>query len=275
VVHHPTAIRQPGRFQDARISESSAVIRGKENAGVLWTLNDSGNPPQLFAVDTTGATRAVFRVAGVVNIDWEALSAGPCGGRWCLWIGDIGDNRGIRRTIVIHRVVEPALRADPRERWISPLDSLVARYPDGPHDAESLVVTATGNATIITKGRDGWIGVYRVPPAFGASRPVVLELVGRLPIATGFLLGHLVTDAALSPNGQVLAVRTYRSIYLFDQPVATGGLPGRPRVTCPIGGLDPQGEGVAWWDDQTLVLTSERGLSRVAPPITLLRCPLE
>jgi len=168
VVHRPTAIRQPGRLRDPRIGESSAVIRGKVNPAVLWTLNDSGNPPQLFAVDTTGTTRAVYRVAGVANIDWEALSAGPCGDRWCLWIGDIGDNHGIRRTVAIHRVVEPALTADPRERWISPLDSLVARYPDGPHDAEALVVTATGSAAIITKGRDGWIGMYRVPSAFVA-----------------------------------------------------------------------------------------------------------
>jgi len=70
----------------------------------------------------------------------------------------------------------------------------------------------------------------------------------------------------------VLAVRTYRSIYLFDRPSGIGGLPGHPRVTCPIGGLDPQGEGIAWWDDETLVLTSERGMSRLPAPITLLRC---
>lgn len=275
VVRRPLAIRQPGRLRDRRIGESSAVVRGRVNPSVLWTLNDSGNPPELFAVDTTGSTRAVLLVAGVRNVDWEALTAAPCGDRWCLWIGDIGDNSGIRRTITIFRVVEPVLSADSSERSITPLDSVVARYPDAPHDAEALVVDAAGQAIIITKGRDGWIGEYRIPDSFSNQGPVTLEFVGRLPIAPGFLRGRLVTDAALAPNGQVLAIRTYGSIYLFDRPTATGGLPDRPRVTCPIGGLDPQGEGIAWWDGETLVLTSERGISRFAPPITLLRCPLD
>ncbi len=273
-VRQPVAVRLTGRFKDPRLNESSGVVRGRTNPSVLWTLNDSGNPPFLFAVDTTGTTRAVLRVAGVANTDWEALSAGPCGTEWCLWIGDIGDNRAVRRSIAIYRVVEPTLGTAVGDRTVQPIDSLVARYPDGPHDAEALVVTGTGAAAIITKGRDGWIGEYRIPTPPWGPKPALLEPAGRLPIPTGFLLGHLVTDAALSPNGQILAVRTYRAVYLFDRRPGTTGLPDRPRTSCSIAGLEPQGEGIAWWNDETLVMTSERGLSRAAAPITVLQCPL-
>jgi len=84
--------------------------------------------------------------------------------------------------------------------------------------------------------------------------------------------GQVVTDAGISPDGKTVAVRTYREIALFGRD-GSGRLhpvPGRP--VCNITGLEPQGEGLDWWDEQTLVLTSERGRYR-AGTIALVRCP--
>ena len=80
------------------------------------------------------------------------------------------------------------------------------------------------------------------------------------------------TDAAISSDGKRVAVRTYHEIafYIRDSGGKLTPEPGTP--PCEIGGLEPQGEGIDWWDHDTLVLTSERALAS-AGTITLVRCP--
>src|ERR1044072_9082921 len=58
--------------------ENSAAAMSVHQPGVLFTINDSGNDPLLFAIDTTGANRGMWLVSGVANADWEAASIGPC-----------------------------------------------------------------------------------------------------------------------------------------------------------------------------------------------------
>ena len=63
--------------------------------GIIFGLNDSGHEPLLFAFDSTGRSRGVWRVNGARNLDWEAAASGPCeagSDRRCLYIGDVGDN---------------------------------------------------------------------------------------------------------------------------------------------------------------------------------------
>ena len=270
-VKNPTSVRQTGSFRDSRITESSGVVPTSTAGGVFWTLNDSGNEPLIFAVDTAGVTRATFRIAGATNLDWEALSLGPCGDRRCLYIGDTGDFQVARRpTVTIYRVVEPTLPSPAGETPL--LDSLVIRYADGPRDVEALVVTPTGDIALINKGWREPVAVYWVPRESWTRGRVTARPIETLPIEGRLLNGSLVTDAALSPNGGQLAVRTYANLYVFQRGEHSRWLPDHPDRRCPIGGLEPQGEGVAWWDEHTLILTSERGATSSAP-ITLLECP--
>jgi hypothetical protein len=89
-----------------------------------------------------------------------------------------------------------------------------------------------------------------------------------LPIDTGSL-GNRVTDAALSPSGDRVAVRTYLAIYLFRfTPQGTLVPLG---VACDAAGLQFQGEGISWLDDRVLVLTSEGGFGSPGT-IVLLEC---
>ena len=95
-------------LRDARITESSGLVASRLHAGVLWTHNDSGNPPVLYALGRNGSTVATIRVSGAANVDWEALApVAGTGGRSLLAIGDIGDNSGVRSRIEIDLVAEP------------------------------------------------------------------------------------------------------------------------------------------------------------------------
>lgn len=250
--------------------ESSGVTPSRNRPGLFWTINDSGNDPSVFLADTTGGVVG-FVTLPVSNVDWEAVTSGPCGdGRWCLFIGDIGDNRAIRRTVSVYRIPEPNGQDLARHSPAS-VTTLTVGYTDGPHDAEALVATPGGDLAIISKGRQGPVAAYWIGSEAWRSRTVQVRPFWNLPIATSLLLSSLVTDAALSPDQSRLAVRTYREIYIFTRGAPAARLPDRPAVVCDIAGLEPLGEGVTWWLDGSLLLTSEMN-GRRPGPITVLEC---
>ena len=265
---HVTAI-----FQSPALRESSGVAVSRRQPGVLWTIDDSGNPPWLFATDTLGTDRGAFRVAGARNHDWEAITVGPCGPSDCLYIADTGDNFERRPSVRLYRVAEPDLRASRRAPPRTALAmSVEVRYPDGPHDVESVLVDSAGDAYLVSKGLLGTVRLYRVPASAWRSGRVTADPLGALPIDAGRQLGRLVTDAALAPGGREVAIRTYREIFFFER-LPDGRLrPRSDRPVCSVAGLEVQGEGVAYLDAGTLVLTSEAGYGRPGT-ISVVRCP--
>jgi hypothetical protein len=273
IAPRPVDAVRTGTFHNPSIRESSGVARSRAMPRVLFTVNDSGNDPVVFAFDSSGRDLGQWPVPGVGNRDWEALANGPCPAGSCLYIGDLGDNAERRPSAVIYRVREPAhlsLFRGMADGTPLALDSLVVLYPDGPHDTEAMWVDGTGAVYLVTKGRSGGIRLFRLPgDAFGRGRPAVAELVGNVPISPDQRFGRWVTDAALAPDGRRVAIRTYTELFLF--PLLPLGHLGTP-VVCNVAGLEPQGEGVEWLDSARLILTSESVPGGSPGPIHVVRC---
>ena len=273
----PVAQATPGApqpFQDRRIGESSGVIASRKHPGLLWTMNDSGGDPMLFLSDSTGASLGGFTIPGANNVDWEALGRGRCDAGECLYIGDTGDNSERRRSVTLYRVPEPDPLSPPRDGKARESAKIQVEYPDRAHDVEALYVEPDGSVILMTKGRSGGVLTYRVPPEAWALNSISKALrVDSLPIQANYPLGRVVTDAAISPDGRLVAVRTYRELWFFTR-AEDGHLsldPARP--VCDLTGLQRQGEAVDWWLGDTLVLTSERASTR-AGTIMMVRCPV-
>ncbi len=266
-VERPTNTRRTGAFRHPLLKESSGVAVSRRYPGTLWTLNDSGNDPLLFATDTLGRNLGVLAVPGTSNRDWEAIALGPCETRDCLYIADTGNNRRNFDTSTIYRLEEPGLPLDVSSR--PRVETLEFRFPKGTPDVEAAFVDGTGAIYLISKSRGSLPAVYRLAPeSWTDDEHATAELVDRLPIDTSSL-GSRVTDAALSPSGRTVAVRTYLAIYLFGHTPA-----GRLEplgVACSAAGLQLQGEGISWLDDRVLVLTSEGGFGSPGT-IVLLEC---
>jgi hypothetical protein len=266
-VQRPLNARRTGTFQHPSLKESSGVAASRRQPGILWTLNDSGNEPLIFATDTLGRDYGAFTVTDAHNEDWEAIALGPCGRQECLYIADTGDNERGRRTVRLYRVSEPLLPADRRRTRRA--EVLELRYPGGSRDVEAMFVGGDGAAHLMTKTRGGPVQVFRVPASsWGGGHTVTAEAVGTLPIESAGL-ADMVTDAAISPSGERVAVRTYRSVYLFGFAGQGDLLP--LGVACDAAGLQLQGEGISWLDDRVLVLTSEGGFGSPGT-IVLLEC---
>ena len=148
------------RLEDPRIYESSGLALSRRHPAVLWTHNDSGDEPRLYAVGSEGRTLATLTLAGVEARDWEALAAGrDARGRPALFVGDIGDNQGVWPDVSVYRVAEPAQLRDATV----PAVRYRLRYADGSHNAEALLVDPRSNRLYVaTKSSDGG-GLYRAP----------------------------------------------------------------------------------------------------------------
>jgi hypothetical protein len=261
--------RRTGSFEDPALNESSGVAVSRRRRGVFWSLNDSGNPASIFATDTTGSALGSFSVAGADNVDWEAISPGPCGKSDCLYIADTGDNLERRPSVVLYRVPEPS--ASRSTGAIARAENLVVRYPEGAHDVEAVFVDPAGAVHLIGKGWQGIVRHHRVPAAAWGKGEAVAERLDPLPIAAGSDPGRVVTDAALSPDGHRVAVRTYQEVFFFD--LSPAGTVRPAGIVCGLGGLELQGEGIGWLDDSTLVLTGE-GVLTIPGSISIARCPV-
>jgi len=241
------------------LNEISGLTASRAHDGVLWAVEDSLEPPDLIALDAaTGAVlgTVVLEGDGVANVDWEDMAAGPGpdGEPW-LYVADIGDNFGIRPQVAIFALPEPE-PVDGR----ATAELATAAYEGGSRDAEAMVVT-TGGTWIIGKGQ-GPAPVYRLDEPTGVFEDTGVTLdVG----------DDLVTGASVSPDGALLAVRSYRRLDLFplgpDGDVAAAIADEQP---CPLPPPDePQGETVALLPDGAgLVTISEAPQGQAALNLT-------
>jgi hypothetical protein len=271
----PRVLEETGAVPD-ELKESSGLAVSRTQPGVIWSHNDSGDGPNLYAIDIAGKLLAVFRVTGATARDWEDIAAGPCPADAttpapaspapCLFIADTGDNDQVRPDVSIYVVPEP--RVD--QARSSPVVARVLRYryPSGPTDAEALAVRANGDLTIVSKGRSGTINFFSIPAAtvikaLASGEVVTATLAGNTGIQPNARTGRLVTAAAVSPDGMTLAVRTYYEVYFFRLATRRGRSrwedAGSP---CALGDAEPQGEAIDYLDAKTLLLTSERSRGR-------------
>ena len=251
------------------LTELSGLVSGRRDPAMWWAHNDSGDGARVYALAPDGAgsielaaTLQLTDADGepIEAVDWEDMAIGPPLGpddAATLHLGDIGDNAGARRSIAVHRVAEPAL--DGAATIAAVADTLTLTYPDGPHDAEALLVDPVdGDLWIITKDWSlaGASQLYRAPGDLEAGSTTELEHVATvsLPVAS------LVTAADVSPDGSVVAVRAYGSVMLFERP--TGQPLGAAFDSVPCEGPVPterQGEAVAFAPDGGSYVTVSEG----------------
>ncbi|MEU3996336.1 MULTISPECIES: WD40 repeat domain-containing protein [Streptomyces] len=239
--------------KDPRITESSGLAASRLHPGVYWTHNDSDDGPYLYAVDSaTGETVARLTLTGIGSPrDVEAISIGP-GNR--IFVGDIGDNLGGTWPYVwIYELPEPKELKDATVR----ATQYVVKYSDGARDAESMVVhPKTGRVYIVDKKEEGG-HLYEGPAKLSATGDNVFR-----PIAPVELWA---TDAALSPDGEQLAVRGYFGGIHYSW--NGGELQRKGRLSVPLQG---QGESVTYSADGSRLMYGSEGTqsaveSREAP----------
>lgn len=249
-----------GTVTDPALVELSGLAASRSVAGVLWTHNDSGDGPRVFALSTEGALLGTYEVAGANAIDWEdiAVGPGPDPALSYLYVGDIGQNIALREPVEVYRAPEPsAIEAS----GTLAAERIELTYPGGPEDAESMFVDPiTGDLVIVTKQVSGVSHVLLAEAAQlvdGAT--VAMQQVATITIAdTGAydpsaplaLPATMTTAADISPDGSVVLVRTYQQVLAF--PRAAGASIADAFAAAPCNApqvAEPQGEAIAFAAD--------------------------
>ncbi|MDJ0391773.1 hypothetical protein QMK17_00320 [Rhodococcus sp. G-MC3] len=250
--------------QDSGLEELSGLT---SIDGVLYAIGDSGTDHRLAVL---GENCSVARWIDVPVDPYDVEDLSSYGSQ--LWLADTGDNLARRDTVALTRM-DPAGGEGELHRFT---------YPDGPHDAETLLIEPGGRPVIVTKEVSGASGIY-VPSEdesvdqLPSPGPTPLKKVGefafeRTPTVGGpaFITGSiLATGGAVSRDGSVAALRTYNDIYLF--PVPGGNVAKALTAEPTVIALppQPQGEAITFDDDGNLLVASEAADGPL-PPIQLL-----
>ena len=238
--------------------EGSGLAASVRHPGVIWVMEDSGDPV-VHGYDPTGAEVATVTMLPTGSDDtWggdirdaEALAMGPGP---TLWVADIGDNNAVRESVVVHEVPEPA---DLGPTSVA-VKSYRFTYPAGPRDAETYLVDPTdGRAYIVTKGLFGG-GLYAAPSTLTPNATHELIFVQNTPA--------IISDGAFSADGAHVVLRetgfgTSSKAFIYD---VRHGAPGEPIALA----ADPvevelpdqtQGESVCFTPDGTALLIGSEG----------------
>ena len=254
-------------IKNRSITESSGLVASRTANGAYWTHNDSGDGPFIYAFDTDGESRGVFRVTGAQARDWEDISSGPGPQpkKSYLYAGDIGDNNQARSEIVVYRFPEPDLKpADKnstktRPRATERAEAIRLKYPDGKYDAEALMVhPATGNLYIMTKAAFKNPVVYVAAAPLKSGNVITMKRVGEVRVPSIF--GGAITGGNISPDGRRVALCDYFQGYELVLPTTSNNFDDiwKEKMTGFNLGKRKQGEAITYrLDGDALLATSE------------------
>lgn len=238
------------------LPEVSGMAASHAHPGVLWVENDSGNPADVHAVSPGGSLLATLHIDGVPNIDWEDFASFDLDGHHYLLLADTGDNGGIRKTLALHVIEEPAQLADAHAK---PAWSIAFRWPDGPRDCEAAAVDVrTSSILLVTKKRVP-AQLFRLPLHPAGSGVLTAELLGTLngipqptadeKAAAPHYAKYLsqVTAIDIAPDRSSIAVLTYRRAYLYRRAASDDWAQALAHEPIPLSfGWLPQAEALAF-----------------------------
>jgi hypothetical protein len=232
-------------YADAQIDESSGLAPSSYGDGIVYTFNDSGDTARFFAVNASGATVGIYTLKGATNHDWEDMDTGTdASGKPVLYFGDIGDNSSKRTEIDVYQVPEPrGPSAD--VSWIR----YRLKYPDGSHNAETLMVDPHTHRIFIASkaGLGEGSGLLYEAPAVLSTTAINTLAIVEPPRA----IPNLTTSGDISPDGKLMVLLTYFSAYWA---VGVNGTLHAFPVT-----EQQQDEGIAFTRDGKSVLVDSEG----------------
>jgi hypothetical protein len=222
---------------------------------VLWTFNDSGDS-RLFAMNTRGEHLGTYQT-GVTARDWEdiAVGPGPQPGMHYLYIADTGDNSRVRSSIAVFRVAEPAVQSNqaPVATTLDGTAAITLAYPDGPHDAETLIVDpASGDLYVVTKS-GARSRIYRAAYPQSTSATTTLTYEGQLTWSQA-------AGGTISADGDELILKDLDDVFYYSRPAGTSiadALAQTPESLPYIN--QPLGEGVTFDASSSGYFTNSEG----------------
>jgi hypothetical protein len=227
--------------------------------GRLWTHNDSGNPSEIYNVDTTdGHIIQTVVVDNFANVDWEDITADSN----YIYIGDHGNNSGTRKNLRVLKIAKSDITSASTAHVNA--QAIAFSYTDQTSFASSsthnfdceALISIKDSLYIFTKDRgDLQTRVYKMPKTPGTYA---------LTPYTGFNVNGLITGADYNASTHEIVLIGYFSghsnSFLWFLKDFKGDMffSGNKRRIEIANGLDWQTEGVCYQSDSRIFLSCEQ-----------------
>jgi len=233
-------------IQSTLLDEASGLATSRSNPLIVWSHNDSGHANRLYAVGKHGENYGFFIPQGAGSRDWEdmCIGPGPMDGVNYIYIADIGDNNAQWSYIVVYRFPEPDVsQLDSVTLTFIPNDQVERMeftYPDGPRDAETLMIDPWTKDLYIVSKRDFRSIVYKATYPQSTSTRTELKKIAQLPF-------NWATAGDISSDGYHIAIKDKNRVFYWQRNSGESvldALKRQPKLLPYI--LEIQGESFAW-----------------------------
>ena len=186
--YNPTIYNPPFRYLlPDEVNETSGLVYFREG---LWTINDSGNDPILFHLDTlTGNVLQEITISDAMNVDWEALAQDDLN----IYIGDFGNNSGNRDDLGIYIVSKNDIPENGNGTVTSDFISFeyvdypgsVIRRKENNFDCEAMIAIEDSLYLFSKNYGDSQTKLYRLPKDAGTYTAELLTSFNTAGLVTG------------------------------------------------------------------------------------------
>jgi hypothetical protein len=242
-----------------------AVSRNRPE--LLWSHNDSGHPNRLFVINAAGQEFGYFTITGAGSRDYEdiCIGPGPADGVSYIYLADIGDNLAQHNYIVVYRFPEPDLsNVQPGGTYAidqNEVERFEFTYPNGPRDAETLMIDPLTQELYIVTKRDFRSLIYKTPQPLVSGTRSELMLLAQLPM-NGIVAGDIQAD------GSQIVLKDFSKLYVWERLPNESVIDAMERQPQYLPyNIEPQGESIAIHPDGNQYFTISEQSGVVAPPI--------
>jgi len=227
--------------------------------GKLFTINDSGGLPALYAFDTTtGEIIQRILIANATNIDWESLADDND----YIYIGDFGNNSGNRDDLAIYKVQKSDIPLEGDATIES--EKITFSYPDYKgsvgfkrahnFDCEAFIATADSLYLFSKNHENQKTKLYRLPKNSGDYIAELITTYNTSGLITGVDINRQTNQITLV--GYVNNEWTPFTWLLFDYE-GNNFFSGNKRRIDLFNIIATQTEAIAYTIDNNTVITSE------------------
>ncbi len=196
-------VGEVSRIDDPRIKESSGLAVSPTTDDLVYTINDAGNAPIVYAVTiSTGKVVGTTAVEGGPISDTESIAIDSEG---TMWLADLGDNDAERDDVALYSFEEPG----PGDHTVT-AERYAVTYAEGPVDVEALLVhPKTGAKFLASKDKKKPGTLFSLPDTLSTTQPNLATDLGK-PVPED------VSDATYTLDGSQALIRTRDAVHVFD-----------------------------------------------------------
>ena len=260
----------------AGLDEISGITLSSHKNVFAYVHNDSGDKSRFFAIDSNAQLITTISFKGSENNgnvrDCEdiAVGKGAKGEQHYVYVGDIGNNFGLRPFVCVYKIAETDIQTDKTAITVTAVPVFL-RYPDGPRDAETLMIDNIDRLLYIVSKREDSVHVYVSRLDWNKNDTITLTKKAVLFFA-GSRPQKWIVSGDISRDGSKVILKSLSKVYYWER---AAGEPiwktlSRPPLELPYQ-KEPQGEAICFDEKGTGYYTTSEGKNQ---PVYYYRIPV-